>query len=228
MYGSDIGIQDTLSLNGIRFYRPKDKEILPLTHDGSMMVKKIFENNNYTTITDRKFPRCLFGLRSYFAHRHPDKVSLYDNGRGNLIDPIEGIIADDKPGVKKRMKHHYIEKDCVNFTDTSVEVFHSWKVCANTSDLSKRAYKVNYTIVDPNMIVGETWTIVGHFGTVKEAENYKKYLSSSTVKMLLKESVGGKAKTWGFFVPDLENYSDDNLDIDFNNPLDDQLKELFA
>ena len=78
------------------------------------------------------------------------------------------------------------------------------------------------------MIVGESWTVIGSFDTYESADNYVKYLNTDIVKLLLRESSGGKSKTWGYFVPDLEDYSNDNPYIDFNKNIEDQLYSLFT
>ena len=159
--GSETQINDTVYHNDILFQRPLDNEILPLTKQGSLIIKKISINNNYKSITHRKNTRNFFNIRSYFAERNPDKVVPYGEDYSVLQDPIEGMIADDNPGVKKRVKHYWIEKDSIKWDENKRKIFNSFKVCGNSADLSKRAHEVKYRIVSPGMIVGESWTVIG-------------------------------------------------------------------
>lgn len=225
--GSEVFNSDTILHNGIVFDRPVNDEILPLTRKGSLIIKKISENG-FESITHRKITRSFFNVRSYFAERNPDKVVLYGDDYSRLKDPIEGMIADGNPGVKKRVKHYWIEKDSVKWDEDKRKVFDSFKVCGNSADLSKRAHEVKYHIVSPGMIVGESWTIIGVFDTFESADNYVKYLNTDIVKLLLRESSGGKSKTWGYFVPDLKNYSNSNPYIDFDKNIGEQLYRLFG
>lgn len=226
--GSETQINDTLLHNDTTFQRPLNNEILPLTKQGSLIIKKISVNNNYESITHRKNTRNFFNIRSYFAERNPGKVVPYGEDYSVLQNPIEGMIADDNPGVKKRVKHYWIESDSIEWDENKRKIFNSFKVCGNSADLSKRAHEVKYRIVSPGMIVGESWTVIGSFDTYESADNYVKYLNTDIVKLLLRESSGGKSKTWGYFVPDLEDYSNDNPYIDFNKNIEDQLYSLFT
>lgn len=106
------------------------------------------------------------------------------------------------------------------------KIYSKYKVCA-VKEAGAYSDSATYRVVGNNTVIGESWYIFGLFNTEQEAINYKKYLDTKTVRKLLSESKGGKMKTWGHFVPDLEDYTSRNPHIDWDKPLDPQLYKLF-
>lgn len=73
---------------------------------------------------------------------------------------------------------------------------------------------------------GLTLASLKSFNTKEEATNFANYMNSKIVSSLLYFDYS--KKTFGSFVPDLKDYTDNNPDIDWSKPLDPQLYELFG
>lgn len=70
-----------------------------------------------------------------------------------------------------------------------------------------------------------TWSNIVSFETKKEAENFVKYFNSKPITVLAVLEIS--RSRFGAFVPDLEDYTDNNPNINWNEPLDPQLYKLF-
>lgn len=219
--GSDYNKKDFIELNGYSMEKPGESEIIPLSTKGTLIVKKVFDNFDHFII-QQKMPSMLFGLRTYYVERNQDKCSSHKTDKYN----ISAWLANKEKGASKRVEEFFINKKEIQWDKKKEEMFHKYKVCSS-KESGKRPDMSNYTVVNNNTVIGESWVIFGAFDTKKEAYNYKKYLDSNIIKILLSESKGGKLKTWGYFVPDLGDYTDNNPDIDWSKPLDPQLYKLF-
>lgn len=74
-------------------------------------------------------------------------------------------------------------------------------------------------------VFSKTYNRIAGFKTKREAENFANYLKTNIVSHLL--VLCGSKKSFGCFVPDLVDYSDNNPDINWDEPLDEQISELF-
>ena len=218
----NIEKHNKLLLNGIEFDRPGEKDILPLNIDYSFLVKKtahMFDK----TINIRRYSRSAFGLRSYYSERNPDKLSKIQDEHYDT--PV--WMANSSKGTSKRVELFYIPHDEISWSADNEKVFYHYKVVASQASASKTPESCTYVVIDNNTAVGESWVVVGDFLTKEEAINYKKYLDTNVVKKLFSLSKGGKLMTWGYFIPDLEDYTSNNPHIDWSKPLDPQLYKLF-
>lgn len=206
--------------NGIEISKPKADGILPLTKTGTMLISSIEQYPH--RIQERKHKDKLYGLRTFYVERNPEHVS-----KTRKDNYIKGYLANDKKGIAKRVEEYWIDKDVVIWDKINSEIYSHYKVVASAAGIVKNPSKINYKLLPPHTIVGESWVVVGHFTTIEEALNYKKYLDTNIIRILLRESQGGKSKTWGCFVPDLEDYTNNNTNIDWNNPLEPQLYRMF-
>lgn len=203
------------------FRRPGETEILPLGISlPSVAVKTITHFDK--SISTRKLPRAFFGLLSHFTERNPDKVYT-----GEFQGSVVAYLANANKGVSKRVEKFYIDKDSVQWDSSREEVYGHYKVCAPQAMVSKHPQITKYKVVESDAVVGESWIIVGHFATEEEAVNYSRYLDTNIVRLLLNESKGGKTKTWGYFVPDLGDYTSGDSLINWDEPLEKQLYDVF-
>lgn len=224
----DNTVSEHIVHNNEVFSRPKDKDILPLTDKMTSIISKIQENYP-ENIYKYKQPVTLFDIPTYYAEKNPDMVQLVeDHTELSLSDPIRGYMANDNRGTGKRVVEYWLEKDVIDWDDYRREAFGSYKVCAPQAAVSKTPDYTTYMSIDKDTFIGNSWNVLGLFGTKEEADNYAKYLNSNIVKLLLAESKGGKSKTWGVFVPDLGDYTNSNTHIDWDKPIDPQLEELFG
>ena len=84
---------------------------------------------------------------------------------------------------------------------------------------------VQARVYDPYVVAGKTLASIRWFNTKEEANNYVLYINSGFVSQLLHFDYS--KRTFGRFVPDLEDYTSSNLHIDWGKPLDPQLYKLF-
>ena len=211
---------DSILLNGIRYDMTDRFAVLPLTAIGAHIVSNI--DYSHGNITRRKNRRYYYGLRTYFVERNMDKVS--NTPRDGYIS---AYLADEKKGTAKRVRHYYVDSSAVKWNDENRRAFRQWKVVAPDAGISKVPRTMSTYIIDNNTILGESWVIIGSFDSLEEANNFKRYVDSPLVRLLLDESKGGKSRTFGYFVPDLEDYTSSNPHIDWDQPLDPQLYKLF-
>lgn len=217
---------DTIFLNDVLISKPCDNEIIPLSKNSPMIIEKIKQTFDKTA-GERTLNSSVFKLRSYHSERFPHTVSK--NAPETLTEPIKGMIANTSAGSSKRVEEYWIEKDAIKWSEENIKVYLSYKICASDGDTSKMPERANYQIVPKNFVVGESWRIVGIFDTIEEAENYQKYISTPFARYLLAESKGGNNRTWGYFVPDLENYTNKNDKIQWNDySLNEQLYKIFS
>lgn len=226
-------ISDNVYLSGEKFKRPINGEILPLPIDLLPIVKRA--QSYMDTITDEPKniihnirSRTFFGLFSDFTTKNPHKVKLDPNQTNTTQEsqtetntqkadteqdtnyPIHGWLADDKFGTSKRVKKYLIKEDAVKWTAERKTVYNKWKVATSGTNVSKYPDNSNYAVIPSGCLVGESWTIFGDFDTEQEATNYRDYLLSPTIKALFAASAGGRLKKWGWFIPNLINYTNEN------------------
>lgn len=217
---SHSGSASVITVNDVWVPRPTGKDILPLSQNAIKIVDSLPLEN---TIQRRKMPDKFYGLRTYYVERNPDKVS-----KNPVSGYMKAFLANDNKGTNKRVEEYWLNPVDVTWNDTNRKVFEQYIVCTSGAGIVKNPSGAHYRVINKNILLGESWVIVGSFDTRIEAENYKKYLDSSFVKFLLRESQGGKSRTWGVFVPDLEDYTSSNPNIDWNGSLDKQLCSLFG
>ena len=99
-----------------------------------------------------------------------------------------------------------------------------WKILipkapiAGQTDFSKAIkiyYSGNVILAEPGQACTESWIVAGAFNTKQEAESFKKYLFTKTVRFLLLQGIISQDITRKnfCFVPDLEIYDQDFTDV---------------
>lgn len=83
----------------------------------------------------------------------------------------------------------------------------------------------SYKIFNKDETFGRSYLNMRNFDSVKEAENFISYLNSPVSKALI--SLERSKTRFGNAIPDLEDYTDNNPDINWKLPLDPQLYKLF-
>jgi len=217
---------EKFELNGVSFNRPKKNEILPMHKELTSIAQKGVSFGEGTCKT-KKASSDFFKIRSFWAERNPEKVSLIEDG-DVFKKSVKAWLGNSTPGSGKKVVEYYMDYYSVDWTSARLKMFKKWKVVGSQGHVSKQPEVAKYHVVDNEHLVNETWMIFGNFDTEEEAINYQKYLSSKTGKTLLKASSGGKLGQWGAFMPDLDDYSSNNKNINWNKPLDPQLYKLFG
>jgi hypothetical protein len=219
-------IEESIILNGRVVPRPKKDEILPLQKELSSIVGKALEFSA-VNVNAKKSSVGLFGFDTSWVELHPNEVLPITSDPIPFTKPLKAFLGNATPGVAKRVEEYWIDESSIEWNDNKRQMLSRWKVVGTQGKVSKAPNRVNYQVIDNEHVVGSTWVILGNFLTKIEAVNYWSYISSKTVRKLLEASKGGKTARWGSFVPDLEDYTDSNPNIDWSLPLDPQLYNLF-
>lgn len=215
---------DTIMVNNVHMSRPAGNQIVPLGEEYCALIQQLMVK--YPSVSRRKHSTNSFGLQSNFVEKNP---SLATPASGVLPDThVLSMMANSAPGSAKRVEPHYLHRDAIQWTPERVKLFTEYKVCMTQADASKMRYNTKYFVVGRDTTVGSTWLIVGSFPTEMEARNYAAYLGCDITRKLLLESRGGKTSTWGAFVPDLGDYTNNNPHINWDAPLDTQIEILFG
>lgn len=217
---------DDIILNGVPFERPQGNEILPLTNKGASIARKVFNKFDHF-VNANKNSVTFFDIPTYFAEKNPDKAIIVDKYNDNFDDAIQAWIANDNARSGKRVLLHYIPREIIKWNDKREKGLRKYKVCAPQAVAGKDPKNVKYKLVESGVAVGNSWVILNMFDTKEEANNFIKYLNSKTARFLVEESKGGKYKTWGYFIPDLLDYTKHNSNIDWDSDIDTQLFAIF-
>lgn len=105
----------------------------------------------------------------------------------------------------------------------NLNILNKWKVVvpfapiAGQTDFSKAIkfyHEANTRILEPGVCCTETWLVAGSFDSENEAQNFRSYLFTKTLRFLLLQTVVSQHVTrQNFeFVPDLEDYSNPKSD----------------
>lgn len=218
-------IGKTVYWNGFPISRPVGDEIYPLQKDLTSLALKgiaLSEKRANAKYVSRSF----FGVYSQFTERNPEKVCPIE--QKPPFDAVKAFLANELPGSAKYVKEYWLDKSAVDWTPARTAMLSKWKVIGGQGGVGKDPQRERYRVIDNEHLVGESYIIVGYFDTKEEADNYCAYISSNLGRRLLEASKGGKTRKWGWFLPDLEDYTDSNPDIDWSQPLDPQLYELFG
>lgn len=220
---ASITSNGTIVHNGLRFDRPRGGDIYPLSREGSILVGNILGKYDKFVI-DRKESTTVFDLPSRYTEYYRDELVNVDE---STPDTVVAYVANDTHGSAKRVERRYIPRGHVQWDSHNEALFKRYKVVTSQGNCAKTPEYTSYSVLDKDTVTGNSWVIVGSFDTLEEAENYKKYLDAPIVRLLLAESKGGKSKCWGYFVPDLGDYTNNNTVVQWEQPLDDQLEKLF-
>lgn len=211
--------------NGVVYPRPDAQGILPLSALGSRIVEELLSSWD-TFLSSRKQPMGVFGLPGRFVEMNHDKVR-----KTPAYGFVRGMVANDTPGTSKRVEEFYIDKSALDWNDRRKWLFTKFKVCSSAGHCGKDPMCSKMVVVGEDTVIGDSWVILGVFDTEEEAYNYKRYIDTPFVRFLLGESKGAGMKKWGYFVPDLMDYTMNNPVVDFkasDDKLEKQILRLFT
>lgn len=83
----------------------------------------------------------------------------------------------------------------------------------------------NSKIFKPGETFGKTYMVVKSFDSLEEAENFSKYMNTEFFVLL--SSLAYRKNGFANTVPDLVDYSNNNKDINWSEPLNEQLYKIF-
>lgn len=216
---------DNLLFNGNIIKSPGENKI-PLIEPE---IVRIINNNmkTYNSVSERgdSYKRIIFNTQPA-SEQLSYLVEDYPKSPQDIVSPIRALLNDVK-GVKGRVKEYWIEDTITDNRD----ILNKYKVCMNSNiQGNEKINSFKYHLIDKGVAPNWARITLGVLDTQREAENFLKYINSKISRIFMKAGSGSRDRighTIASFVPDLEDYSDNNPDIDWSKPLDPQLYKLF-
>lgn len=227
MHKREKGFKYTFIQNGhaesINMPNPSD-QLMPLDPKDIKIVNNIDDfvsNNKLQYLHDTVLPRSLFNIESSFAEDHPDQVTPYTGQDYDKSKYIK-LFTNDKAGKAGRATWFIAKRDVIK---KSVDLIDKYKVVVSSASAGGQKRDNQLEIMPAGTAFGRVRVALRSFDTLKEAENFKKYVASYFIRyafLMTDEALSSLAKR----VPDLNDYSDNNQYLDFSKAIDPQLTEL--
>lgn len=221
---------------GFRYiYRERDKEysinannpgdqLMPLNpHDLpiSRKIQNVVESNKWNFLHESILPRSLFGIESNFAEEHPSLIRK-DDGTADYDKGEIRLLTNDKAGKAGRATWFIIDRKNI---PNGQDFIDQWQVIVSSANAGGQKRDNQIEIIDNHSAFGRSRLALGSFTTGREAEQFYMYLNTYLIKytfLLTDEALSSLGKK----VPDLRPFNGNPL-LDFNQPLDNQMEELF-
>ncbi len=207
-------------------YSPGDRLII-LDPKNTRIVNKIekfISDNNLSIIADSSvINQKLFQIESDFVEKNPHKVSLYNGQKINYEQKIK-LLVNDKAGKTGRATWFVADRDSIK---VNVELIDKWKVVVSSANAGGQKRDNQLEVLDNHSAFGRSRIALKVFDTKDEAQNFYKYMKSYVIRftfLMTDESLSSLGKV----VPDLGDYSDFNMLVDFTKDIDEQLIKLLG
>lgn len=219
-----------ISLNGTEV-TVLDAGILPLDPMMASIISKVAATCNdkgFGFVSGMKQTQKLFGVESDFAEKNPDKVALCEDHPDppkSLSEPIK-VLTNDRAGKTGRPKWHWMSKADV---PRGAEYVDKWQFVIKSAQFPHETNQIsNGLIIAAGEAFGRSKVSLGAFDTEAEARNFAAAMSTLLFTRLYRETLSGGLTNLCAFVPDLGDYTSGNTHVDWTQPLDEQLYDLFG
>lgn len=207
-------------------YSPGDRLII-LDPKNTRIVNKIekfISDNNLSIMADSSvINQKLFQIESDFVEKNPHKVSPYSGQKINYEQKIK-LLANDKAGKTGRATWFVADRDSIK---VNVELIDKWKVVVSSANAGGQKRDNQLEVLDNHSAFGRSRIALKVFDTKDEAQNFYEYMKSYVIRftfLMTDESLSSLGKV----VPDLGDYSDSNMLVDFTKDIDEQLIKLLG
>lgn len=207
-----IGVQDGVSItcwdsssvnkkvliDGVEISRPNEGEIIVLDVKFESIVSKVLKIKNLNKNTSYSKQK-LFGIESNHYHTRPETMSnLSSEG---LNDPVKIFTIFSKGSSPM---WGWIERSELK----SQDFIDKFKVIISSSH-PIRDFDLTLKLINPNEVHGRSRASIRMFESYSEAKNFIDFMKTKLTRKLFSLSPDGLTRM-GAFVPDLEDYTDDN------------------
>lgn len=160
------------------------------------------------------------------------KVSFSSSAK-DFSDPVK-IYIKRKPGVQADASDYYMERHDYQKFELFEGSLDGYKVAIQSrtvgrthlfNDLIRSGKVLNARIFEPDYGFANTYVELGRFSSLREAENFKKYVNSRFFLYLT--SFDYSCSGYATFVPDLKNYSDNNSQVDWSKDITSIIQDYF-
>lgn len=226
-HGFEYVYMDDKCEESIQMDNPGD-ELMPLNpKDASIMSKidRFVKKYGLSYLHDAILPRSLFAIESTFVEQNPDIVRPYEDGM--IINPASDVklFTNDKSGAGGRSMWFVTRKDAIKQNQKYIS---EWQVVVSSAHPGGQDGRDSQMAIIDNMSAfGRARVALRSFATKREAENFYAYANSLFIRyafLMTDEALGSVAKR----VPDLKDYSDNQMLIDFHNDIDKQMHNLLC
>lgn len=204
------------------------KELMIINPDDYQIANKIndfVKQNNLKFLHDSILSRALFDIDSDFVQKNNGQIKILN--KDDKIDYTHKVklFTNDKAGSAGRTKWYVVDKTIIK---KNKEYINQWQVVVSSAHAGGQEGRDNQlAIIDNHSTFGRARIALKSFNAEDEAKNFFKYVQSNVVKyafLLSDEALSSLAK----YVPDLNDYSNDNKFIDFSKDVNSQLYKLIG
>lgn len=204
------------------------KELMIINPDDYQIANKIndfVKQNNLKFLHDSILSRALFDIDSDFVQKNNGQIKILN--KDDKIDYTHKVklFTNDKAGSAGRTKWYVVDKTIIK---KNKEYINQWQVVVSSAHAGGQEGRDNQlAIIDNHSAFGRARIALKSFNAEDEAKNFFKYVQSNVVKyafLLSDEALSSLAK----YVPDLNDYSNDNKFIDFSKDVNSQLYKLIG
>ena len=250
----DNGLYSVVNYNGSKIFAGAIKENYPISivncvkgYKGEIKSNDIVIPHDSEVWIDSKMKQILLNKTNHLSKLNDGVSDLTDlknientndvafslNPEG-LSEPVKfyikktsGTAADGAfyYAEKKELAKHYKNEAELDKYNVSIQAMF-FKQIRNFKEVDNGVLEnFGVRILAPNEGFSTTWANVKSFESKKEAANFTKYFNSKMITKLA--TLEFSRSNFASFVPDLEDYTDNNPNINWNEPLDPQLYKLF-
>lgn len=200
------------------------EDLMPLNPLNAHMISKIKRvvHGRFAFLHNTILPRSLFSIESNYVENNPSLVREYREDEPLAPNEIK-LLTNDKAGKSGRSRWYIVDRSVIT---TGVEQLDRWKVIVSSANAGGQKRSNQIAVVDNRSAFGRSRVALKTFATEREARNFYAYCNSEFIRytfLLTDEALTSLAK----LVPDLGDYTDDNVVLDFSADLDSQLYALF-
>ena len=227
MHKHEKGFTYTLIKNGkaesVNMPNPGD-QLMPLNPSDIKIVNKIDKfvvDHHLSYLHKHVTPQKTFGIESSFAENHPDQVTLYTGQDYDKSKYIK-LFTNNQASSTGRATWFIVNRNVIK---KNISLIDKYKVVVSSVNPGGQRRDNQLEIMPAGTAFGRARVALRSFDTLKEAENFKKYVASYFIRytfLMTDEALSSVAKR----VPDLNDYSDNNQYLDFSKAIDPQLTEL--
>ena len=187
-------------------------------------IDAFVKTNRLKCLHEAILPRSLFGIESSYVEDHPEKVRLYKDGMKINYQTSIKLFTNNKAGSAGRATWFVADRDVIT---KNTEYIDQYQVVVSSAHAGGQTRGQQLEIMPAGTAYGRSRVALRSFKTLKEAENFKKYVSVPVIRytfLMTNEALSSVAKR----VPDLMDYSDSNKYINFDRNINKQLCNLIG
>lgn len=210
----------------VELQKPGEKLLILNPKDNSItqLMDRFISEHGLAHISDSSvINQKLFRIESSFVEDHPKEVRPFNDDSSIKNNEVK-LLTNNKSGKGGKASWFITSLDNI---PVHHELINKWKVIVSSANAGGQKRDNQIEVIDNKSVFGRSRIALKMFDTREEAENFLKYANSYLIRyafLLTDESLTSLGKE----VPDLVDYGSNNKFIDFTQPIDNQLYELFG